>query len=127
MLAVSERHLREPNCENAERDHRCDRSGRRHRGGHVRHPGQPKERGRWGHNADDGHRFEDDIPANQRLDPLIKKGFFEEKMVPQELLVHGAITDLNDLRGATTTTPVLGNEQISTSRLSADDYEIGAL
>src|SRR5687767_6565511 len=60
-----------------------------------------------------------DIPANQQLDPLIDAGVFTELRVPNEALVSGAVTDVEQLRGVTTTTPVLANEQISTSRLSS--------
>jgi Flp pilus assembly protein CpaB len=59
-----------------------------------------------------------EIPANQRLDPLIDQGVFTEIRVPQDALVEGAVTTLAELEGATTTTPVLANEQIPTSRLS---------
>ena len=57
------------------------------------------------------------IEANQRLDPLVEQGMFEEIKIPKAALVDGAITEVNDLRGLTTTTPVLKNEQISTARL----------
>jgi Flp pilus assembly protein CpaB len=59
-----------------------------------------------------------EIPANQRLDPLIDEGVFAEIDVPQDALVGGVVTTLTELEGATTTTPILANEQISTSRLS---------
>ena len=59
-----------------------------------------------------------EIPANQRLDPLIEQGLFTEIDVPANALVGGAVTTLAELQGATTTTPILANEQISTSRLS---------
>jgi Flp pilus assembly protein CpaB len=59
-----------------------------------------------------------EIPANQQLDPLIDQGLFSEIQVPDTALVGGAVTDLEQLRGITTTTPILANEQISTSRLS---------
>jgi hypothetical protein len=59
----------------------------------------------------------EDVPANQRLDPLIENGVFEEIMVPQVVLLHGAITDLDDLRGLMTATHVFANEQMSTALL----------
>jgi pilus assembly protein CpaB len=59
-----------------------------------------------------------DIPANQRLAPLIDQGLFTEIQVPQDALVGGAVTTLAEMEEATTTTPILANEQISTSRLS---------
>ena len=60
-----------------------------------------------------------DIPANQRLDPLVEDGLFTELDVPANALVDGAVTDLSELTGVTTTTPILQNEQISISRLSS--------
>jgi pilus assembly protein CpaB len=60
-----------------------------------------------------------EIPANQQLDPLIDQGIFSEIEVPGDALVGGAVTDVEELRGVTTTTPILANEQISTSRLSS--------
>jgi pilus assembly protein CpaB len=60
-----------------------------------------------------------DIPANQLLDPLIDQGIFTEIQLPADALVEGAVTDVQALRGVTTSTPILANEQISTSRLSS--------
>jgi Flp pilus assembly protein CpaB len=59
-----------------------------------------------------------EIPANQRLDTLINQGVFTEIEVPTDALVDGAITDTRQLKGLTTVTPILANEQISSSRLS---------
>lgn len=59
-----------------------------------------------------------EIPANQRLDSLIDQGVFTEIEVPQDALVNGAVTDITQLEGLTTITPILANEQISSSRLS---------
>ena len=58
------------------------------------------------------------IDANQPLDPLIEQGIFTELDIPRDALVEGAVTDLSQMEGATTTTTVLANEQISSSRLS---------
>jgi pilus assembly protein CpaB len=65
-----------------------------------------------------------EIPANQRLDPLIDQGLFAEIDVPADALVGGAVTTLTELEGATTTTPILANEQISTSRLSTAEENL---
>lgn len=65
-----------------------------------------------------------EIPANQRLDPLVDQGIFTEIDVPAGALVGGAVTDLAELEGATTTTPILANEQISTSRLSTAEENL---
>lgn len=59
-----------------------------------------------------------EIPANQRLDTLVDEGVFREIQVPNDALVNGAITDTGQLEGLTTVTPILANEQISSSRLS---------
>jgi pilus assembly protein CpaB len=68
-----------------------------------------------------------DIPANQRLDPLIEQGLFEEIRVPADALVGGAVTSLTDLQGETTTTPILANEQISTARLSSAEVKLNTI
>lgn len=65
-----------------------------------------------------------EIPANQRLDSLVDQGLFSEIEVPQDALVGGAVTDLTQLEGATTTTPILANEQISTSRLTTAEKNL---
>ena len=60
-----------------------------------------------------------DIPANQPLDPLVEQGVFREVQIPVDLLVAGAVTALVELEGATTVTPILANEQISTVWLTS--------
>jgi Flp pilus assembly protein CpaB len=66
-----------------------------------------------------------EIPANQRLDPLIDQGgIFDEVQIPESALVDGAVTSLDQLRGQTTVTPILANEQISVSRLSSGEGEL---
>ena len=50
---------------------------------------------------------------------MIDQGIFSEIQVPGDALVGGAVTDVEQLRGVTTTTPILANEQISTQRLSS--------
>jgi pilus assembly protein CpaB len=60
-----------------------------------------------------------EIPANQSLDPMVDAGIFTVIQLPADALVEGAVTDVGELRGVTTTTPILANEQISTSRLSS--------
>jgi hypothetical protein len=62
-----------------------------------------------------------DIPAKELLDPLIERGAFKEIMVPTDLLVEGAVTDLDEMRGTITTTPIFENEQVTTYRLSNKD------
>ena len=64
------------------------------------------------------------IDANQPLDPLIEQGIFTELDIPQDALVEGAVTDLSQMEGATTTTTVLANEQISSSRLSTAENRL---
>jgi Flp pilus assembly protein CpaB len=64
------------------------------------------------------------INANQRLDPLIDQGIFGEVEVPEDALISDPVTDLKQLEGATTTTSILANEQISESRLSTSDTRL---
>ncbi len=68
-----------------------------------------------------------EIPANQRLDPLIEQGLFSEIDVPRDALVGGAVTTLAEMEGATTTTPILANEQISTARLSTSEQQLNTV
>ena len=60
------------------------------------------------------------IPANQLLDPLIERGNFKEIEVPIDLLVWGVVADVDDLRGMTTLTPILANEQVSIGRIEKE-------
>jgi pilus assembly protein CpaB len=62
-----------------------------------------------------------DIPANQRLDPLIDQGIFSELDIPEKAVVVGAVTDVEDLRGATTKTQIFASEQIPANRLSTGE------
>ena len=62
-----------------------------------------------------------DILANEPLDPLIDADIFKQIRVPNDALVSGAVTDIRQLANATTTSTILANEQIPTSRLSNAD------
>jgi pilus assembly protein CpaB len=62
-----------------------------------------------------------DIAANQRLDPLIDQGIFAELDIPEKSVVTGAVTDVEELRGATTKTQIFANEQIPMNRLSTGE------
>ena len=66
-----------------------------------------------------------DIPANTALDPLIEQGVFSQLQVPTDAVVDGAITDPSQLRGLTTTAPILANEQIPASRLNTGQAPAG--
>jgi Flp pilus assembly protein CpaB len=66
-----------------------------------------------------------DIPANTALDPLIEQGVFTQLRVPSDAVVDGAITDPGQLRGLTTTAPILANEQIPASRLDTGQAPAG--
>lgn len=64
-----------------------------------------------------------DIGAGTILDPLIDQGVFFELKVPNDSLTVGAVTDLFQLEGQTTSTPIYANEQIPLSRLAAEPPE----
>jgi Flp pilus assembly protein CpaB len=66
-----------------------------------------------------------DIPANTSLDPLIEQGVFADLKVPTDAVVDGAVTDIGQLRGQSTTAPVLANEQIPAGRLSEGELPAG--
>ena len=59
-----------------------------------------------------------DIRPNEQLQPLLDQGVFKEIQVPRDALVGGAVTDLDKLAGLTSTSTILANEQIPSSRLS---------
>lgn len=66
-----------------------------------------------------------EIPANTQLTPLIEGGGFKELQVPNDAVVDGAITSLEELRGRTTTSPLLANEQISAANLDTGEAPAG--
>ncbi|MBI2238009.1 MAG: Flp pilus assembly protein CpaB [Actinobacteria bacterium] len=69
----------------------------------------------------------EDIPAGSDLNPLIDQGKFKESAVPEDALVEGAVSTLEQLRGQTTTSAILANEQIPANRLSSGTLPGGAL
>jgi Flp pilus assembly protein CpaB len=68
-----------------------------------------------------------DIPANTSLDALIQSGGFKELSVPTDAVVNGAVTSLAELRGQTTTAPVVANEQLTASNLSSGEQVEGGM
>jgi len=58
-----------------------------------------------------------DIAANTQLDGLLSEGRFEIIQVPVDAVVVGAVTDLAQLRGRTTSAYVFAGEQIPESRI----------
>ncbi len=68
-----------------------------------------------------------DIPANTSLDTLIESGGFKELSVPTDAVVTGAVTSLAELRGQTTTAPIVANEQLTASNLSSGEQVAGGM
>ena len=66
-----------------------------------------------------------DIPANTNLNPLLDQGVFSTLRVPTDAVVDGAISDPSQLRGLTSTAPILANEQIPVGRLSSGESPQG--
>ena len=58
-----------------------------------------------------------DIPANTSVDALIEQEQFQILQVPADAVVDGAVTDLSQLRGRTTTAYILAGEQIPAARV----------
>ncbi len=58
-----------------------------------------------------------DIAANADLDRLLSEGSFQIIQVPSEALVEGAVSDLSQLRGRTTSAYIFAGEQIPESRI----------
>ena len=63
----------------------------------------------------------EDIPAGAQLDELIAEGRFDTLRVPEDAVVRGAVTTIDDLEGRETSAPVLAGEQISTTRLRGSE------
>jgi len=59
-----------------------------------------------------------DILANTNLNPLVAASHFTIAHVPADVVVKDAVTSVSELQNRTTTTAILANEQIPTSRLS---------
>jgi Flp pilus assembly protein CpaB len=57
-----------------------------------------------------------DLPVGTKMDTLITQGAFTTQDIPQDALVQGVVTDLGQIRGQTTSYPILAGEQISTLR-----------
>ena len=66
-----------------------------------------------------------DIAANTNLNPLLDEGAFTELRVPTDAVVDGAVTSMDELRGQTTTAPILANAQIASARLSGGEAPQG--
>ena len=66
-----------------------------------------------------------DIRANEALDPLLAQDVFQQIQVPGDALVQGAVTDVEQLRGTSTTSAILANEQIPATRLSTGELPLG--
>jgi len=69
----------------------------------------------------------DDIPAGTQLNDLIANGGFKELNVPVDAVVQGAVTSVSQLRGQTTTAPIVANEQVTTSSLSSGQQVQGGM
>jgi Flp pilus assembly protein CpaB len=61
------------------------------------------------------------IAANTALNTLIDQNLFDQIRVPQDTLVDGAVTSLTQLQDRTTTSAILANEQIPSTRLSGGE------
>jgi pilus assembly protein CpaB len=68
-----------------------------------------------------------DIPAGTSLDDLVANGGFKELSVPVDAVVQGAVTSASQLRGQTTTAPIVANEQVTTSSLSSGEQVQGGM
>jgi len=68
-----------------------------------------------------------DIPADTKLDSLISAGEFTTLQIPRAAVVPGAVTDLSQLRGRTTSTFILQGEQITTARFQGTTHATGGI
>jgi pilus assembly protein CpaB len=65
-----------------------------------------------------------DVPAGTQLDPLVDAGSFAREQVPSDVVVQGAVTDVQQLQGRTTREAILAGEQIPASRLSGSEEQL---
>ena len=61
-----------------------------------------------------------DIPARTDLDQLIKDSQFTNIEVPQDAVVDGAVTSLDQMRGKSNSVAILAGEQIPVARISGE-------
>jgi pilus assembly protein CpaB len=61
-----------------------------------------------------------DIPARTELDQLVKDDQFRFIEVPQDAVVGGAVTSLDQLKGKSNAVPILAGEQIPVARISGE-------
>jgi pilus assembly protein CpaB len=61
-----------------------------------------------------------DIPSDTELDGLLSGGALEVQQVPADLVVSNAVTDLDELKGEKTASPILAGEQVSSTRLAGN-------
>jgi pilus assembly protein CpaB len=61
-----------------------------------------------------------DIPARTDLDQLIKDDQFRSIQVPQDAVVGGAITSLDQMKGKSNSVAILAGEQIPVARISGE-------
>jgi pilus assembly protein CpaB len=61
-----------------------------------------------------------DIPAGTKLDDLISGGGLTTLQVPSNAVVPGAVTEVSQLQGRTTSSFILHGEQITTARLQGE-------
>jgi pilus assembly protein CpaB len=59
-----------------------------------------------------------DIPSGTELDGLLSGGALEIQQVPADLVVSNAVTDLDELKGESTASPILAGEQVTSTRLA---------
>jgi pilus assembly protein CpaB len=67
----------------------------------------------------------EDIPAGTQLDDLVSGGSFDTESFPEEAVVRGAVTDLQELEGQTTSAAIIAGEQMSTARLQGNEQPLG--
>lgn len=65
-----------------------------------------------------------DIPANTPLGPLVDAGAFTQIRVPNNAVVLGAFTSIEELRGETSAAPIFANEQIPANRLASGEGDV---
>jgi pilus assembly protein CpaB len=66
-----------------------------------------------------------DIATGTTLDALIDENQFTIVEVPEDIVIAGAVTDLEQLRGRVNSSPILAGEQIPSARLAGGEEVTG--
>jgi pilus assembly protein CpaB len=66
-----------------------------------------------------------DIPAGTSADEIVSAGAVETRSITRDQMVEGAVTDVADIDGQRTNSPILKGEQVSIARFDGGTAQLG--